>query len=54
MWKRMLIMLAAMLLIIAGIAFMKYRTIQAGIAMGAKYAPPPTTVTTVIVKGEQW
>jgi membrane fusion protein (multidrug efflux system) len=47
-------MLAAMLLIIAGIAFMKYRTIQAGIAMGAKFAPPPTTVTTVVVKGEQW
>jgi membrane fusion protein (multidrug efflux system) len=50
----MLIMIFAMLLLIAGIAFIKYRQIQAGIAMGAKFAPPPAAVTTVAVKGQTW
>ena len=54
MWKRMLIMLALVLVCIAGIAFWKYRLIQQGQAMGAKFAPPPAAVTTVVVKAQTW
>ena len=54
MVKRMLLMLALTVLVIAGIAFWKYRTIKAGMAMGAKFAPPPAAVTTLVVKPQTW
>src|SRR5688572_19508126 len=54
MWKRMLIMLLLVIVAIAGIAYLKYRNIQAGIAMGAAFAPPLSAVTTVVVKSQTW
>ncbi|MGB8166285.1 MAG: efflux RND transporter periplasmic adaptor subunit [Chthoniobacteraceae bacterium] len=39
---------------VALIGFLKYRTIRAGMAMGAKFAPPPAAVTTVIVRAQTW
>jgi membrane fusion protein (multidrug efflux system) len=54
MWKRMLVMLCLAILLIAGIAFWKYTNIKKGMAMGAKFAPPPTAVTTVVVKPQTW
>lgn len=54
MWKRMLLMLLVMAAIIAGLYYVKKQSIMAGIAMGAKFAPPPTPVTTVVVKGQTW
>lgn len=50
----MLVMLLLVILAVAGIAFGKYRTIRAGMAMGAKFAPPPAAVTTVVVKPQTW
>lgn len=50
----MLVMLLVMVIIITGLGFLKYRAIQAGMAMGAKFAPPPTPVTTVVVTGQTW
>jgi membrane fusion protein (multidrug efflux system) len=50
----MLLMLFLVVLFILGIAFWKYRQIQAGMAMGAKFAPPPAAVTTVIVQAQTW
>lgn len=54
MWKRMLLMLGLVVAAIALIGFMKYRSILAGMAMGEKFAPPPTAVTTVIVQPQTW
>ncbi len=54
MFKRMSVMILLALLFIGGIAFWKYKTIRAGMAMGAKFAPPPTAVTTVEVKAQTW
>jgi membrane fusion protein, multidrug efflux system len=54
MIKRMLLMLAVVLLIIAGLAFVKYRQFEGFKAQGASFAPPPTAVTTVIAKHETW
>jgi membrane fusion protein (multidrug efflux system) len=39
---------------VAGIAFFKYRQIQAAIAMGKSFAPPPSAVTTLVVEPQQW
>ena len=54
MWKRMLIMLLCAAAAVAGIAFFKYRQIQAAIAMGKSFAPPPSAVTTLVVEPQQW
>ena len=54
MWKRMLLMLFLVALFAAGLVFWTMRNIQKGKAMGAKFAPPPAAVTTVIVKAETW
>jgi membrane fusion protein (multidrug efflux system) len=54
MIKRMLLMLGVVLLVLAGLGFVKYRQIQTAIAQGSSFAPPPTAVTTVIAKRETW
>jgi hypothetical protein len=47
MLKRMLLMLAVVIALVAGLGFIKYRQISAAIAMGSSYAPPPDAVTTI-------
>ncbi len=54
MLKRMILMLVLVVVFIAAIAFLKYTAIRKGMAMGAKFAPPPTAVTTVKVKAQTW
>ena len=54
MWKRMLIMLFCAAVGVAGIAFLKYRQIQAAIAMGKSFAPPPSAVTTLVLEPQPW
>ena len=54
MLKRMFFMLAVVIVIIAGLGFVKYRQIQTAIAQGSSFAPPPDAVTTVVAKGETW
>jgi len=54
MLKRMLLMLAVVLAIIAGLAFVKYKQFEGFKAQGASFAPPPTAVTTIVAKRETW
>lgn len=54
MWKRMLLMLVCVALAVAGIAYAKFRQIQAGIAMGKSFAPPPAAVTTLQIQPQNW
>jgi membrane fusion protein (multidrug efflux system) len=54
MWKRMLLMLFVMGLFIAGLVFLTMRNIEKGKEMGKMFAPPPSAVTTVVVKGQTW
>ena len=54
MWKRMLLMLFLASAIIVGIGYWKYIQVQKAMAAGGKFAPPPTTVTTVVVKTQTW
>jgi len=54
MLKRMLLMLAVVLLVIAGLGFVKYKQISTAMAKGASYAPPPEAVTTIIAAKAIW
>ena len=50
----MLLMLILVVLFIAGIAFWKYIIVNKAIAEGAKFAPPPSAVTTVVAEPQTW
>jgi len=54
MLKRMLLMLSLVALVIAGLVLWTLRNIEKGKAMGAKFAPPPAGVPTVVVKAQTW
>ncbi|HXF14942.1 MAG TPA: efflux RND transporter periplasmic adaptor subunit [Terriglobales bacterium] len=54
MAKRMFFMLAVVIVVVAGLGFFKYRQIQTAIAMGSSFAPPPSAVTTVVAKSDNW
>src|SRR5687767_8261366 len=54
MVKRMIGMLTATLLIVAGLGVVKFQQIQTAIAEGAAFQPPPEAVTTVIAQQEEW
>jgi membrane fusion protein (multidrug efflux system) len=53
MAKRMLFMLLGMMALVGGIAFVKFRQIQAATS-SASYQPPPEAVTTLVAKEEVW
>jgi len=54
MAKRMILMLAALIALVGGLGFVKYKQVEAAIAMGASFQPPPTAVTTVVAHRETW
>src|SRR5918995_4177546 len=54
MMKRMLLMLAVMIVIIAGLGFVKFQQIQTAIAQGASFQPPPEAVTTIVAEQIEW
>ncbi len=54
MLKRMLVMLAAVVALVGGLGFVKYRQFSAAIAQGASFAPPADAVTTIVARRENW
>ena len=54
MLKRMIVMLAATMLIVAALGFVKFRQVQTAIAQGAAFQPPPESVTTIVAAEERW
>jgi membrane fusion protein, multidrug efflux system len=54
MAKRMFFMLAVVVIVVAGLGFVKYKQIQTAIAQGSSFAPPPDAVTTVVANAETW
>jgi len=54
MAKRMIVMLTATALFVAGLGFVKFRQIQSAIAQGAAFQPPPEAVTTIVAHQEEW
>src|SRR5450755_3362711 len=54
MAKRMILMLVVMAALLGGLGFAKFRQVEAAIAQGASFQPPPTAVTTVVAQKETW
>jgi membrane fusion protein, multidrug efflux system len=54
MAKRMIITLGAVVILIGALAFVKFQQIQAAVAQAASFQPPPTAVTTIVAKKENW
>src|SRR5919197_5174401 len=54
MFKRMILMLAVVIALLAGLGFVKYRQIQTAIAQGASFQPPPESVTTIKAQQQTW
>jgi len=54
MVKRMTIMLAATMTIVAALGFVKFKQIQTAIAQGAAFQPPPEAVTTIVARQDDW
>ena len=54
MKKRMIIVVAALVVFFVAIASVKFLQIRAAIAQGASWQPPPEAVTTITAHEEQW
>ena len=54
MRKRMLVMLAVVIVFLAIIGSVKYFQIRSAMAQGGGYQPPPEAVTTTVAKQEMW
>lgn len=54
MSKRMIQMLAAVVVIVAILGFIKFQQIQGAIAAGKNFQMPPEAVTTVVAQPSQW
>jgi membrane fusion protein, multidrug efflux system len=54
MAKRMILMLAVVVALLAGLGFVKYRQIQTAIAQGSSFQPPPESVTTIVAQRASW
>jgi membrane fusion protein (multidrug efflux system) len=50
----MFVMLSVMAAIIAGLGFVKFKQVQAAIAEGAAFQPPPEAVTTIVAAQDEW
>ena len=54
MVKRMLLMLAAVVVLLGGLAFVKYHQVQTAVAASQSFAPPPEAVTSIVAKQTAW
>jgi membrane fusion protein, multidrug efflux system len=54
MAKRMILMLTVTVALVAALGFVKFRQIQAAMAEGAAFQPPPEAVTTIVAQQEDW
>lgn len=54
MAKRMTLMLAVVAIALTVLGTVKYQQVQAAIAQGAAFRPPPEAITTIVARQEQW
>src|SRR2546428_9617560 len=54
MAKRMILMLAVVITLLAGLGFVKYRQIQAAVGQNGNFQPAPEPVTTIVAQRENW
>lgn len=54
MFRRMILMLGVVVVVIGGLGFVKYRQIDAAVKNFKNFQPPPTAITTVVARQEEW
>jgi membrane fusion protein, multidrug efflux system len=54
MLKKMAFMLAAVLVVVGGLGFAKYKQVEAAVQNFKNFQPPPTAVTTIVARQESW
>ena len=54
MARRMILVLAIVTALLGLLGFVKFRQVQAAMAQGASYQPPPEAVTTVVAEASPW
>jgi membrane fusion protein (multidrug efflux system) len=54
MRKRMLLMLAVVVLFVGALGLVKFLQIRAAIAQGSAWRPPPEAVTTIVASSQSW
>ena len=54
MAKRMAVTLAATVMIVAALGFVKFKQVQTAIGQAAAFQPPPEAVTTIVAAEEEW
>jgi membrane fusion protein, multidrug efflux system len=54
MLRKMALMLAVVIVAIGGLGFVKFKQIQVAAQSFAKFQPPPTAVTTIVARQENW
>ena len=54
MAKRMAVTVAATVMIVAALGFVKFKQVQTAIGQAAAFQPPPEAVTTITAAQEQW
>jgi len=54
MVKRMLLMLAAVLVLLGGLAYIKYHQVQTAVQASSNFQPPPEAVTSIVAKATPW
>jgi membrane fusion protein (multidrug efflux system) len=50
----MIVMLVVVVVVLTALGTLKYQQVQAAIAQGASFQPPPEAITTIVAKDEQW
>src|SRR5258708_22452021 len=54
MARRMILTVGVMLVRLTALGFVKFKQVQAAIAAGSSFQPPPEAVTSLVVQQEQW
>jgi membrane fusion protein (multidrug efflux system) len=54
MARRMILTVGVMLVLLTALGFVKFKQVQAAIAAGSSFQPPPEAVTSLVVHQEQW
>src|SRR5436305_9662238 len=54
MLRRMLLMLAVVIVIVGGLGFVKFKQIEAATQKFKSFQPPPIAVTTMVARQEEW
>ena len=54
MARRMILTVGVLVVLVTALGFVKFRQVKSAIAAGSSFQPPPTAVTSLVARQEQW